>query len=169
MIAACYRRSGNYQQALQCYKMTHRKFPDNIECVKFLVNLSIDLNLPEAQEYEDKLRKLEKAKESKERKTLSSRSGRASRRSLANNRQSAESNRVDSASSNSSGYLTSSVTSRNGKRKSVLDLIEAKNEVNGINLEDLPLTSEDRPTTSWMRREDEDDFADDEIADILPE
>lgn len=173
MIAACYRRSGNYSQAIKCYKLIHRKFPENIECVKFLVNLCIDLNLTqEAEEYEKKLQLMEKAKESKNRKSLSSRSGRASSRnqSRSNTRQTTEtSNRADSASSNSSGYLTSSVSSKNGhKRKSVMDLIEGKKSPNTVILQDLPLTSEERPTTSWKRGED-DDFADEEIGDILPE
>lgn len=34
MIASCHRRSGNYQQALETYKYIHKKFPDNIECLK---------------------------------------------------------------------------------------------------------------------------------------
>ena len=34
MIASCHRRSGNYQQALETYKFIHKKFPDNIECLK---------------------------------------------------------------------------------------------------------------------------------------
>ena len=33
MVAACHRRSGNYQLALQTYKQIHRRFPENIECV----------------------------------------------------------------------------------------------------------------------------------------
>ena len=38
MVASCYRRSGNYHRALETYKMIHRRFPANIECLKFLVN-----------------------------------------------------------------------------------------------------------------------------------
>jgi len=34
MIASCHRRSGNYQQALESYKHIHKRFPDNIECLK---------------------------------------------------------------------------------------------------------------------------------------
>ena len=37
MVASCYRRSGNYHRALETYKMIHRRFPANIECLKFLV------------------------------------------------------------------------------------------------------------------------------------
>ncbi|XP_054303229.2 intraflagellar transport protein 88 homolog isoform X17 [Pongo pygmaeus] len=32
MVASCFRRSGNYQKALDTYKDTHRKFPENVEC-----------------------------------------------------------------------------------------------------------------------------------------
>lgn len=32
MMASCYRRSGNYQKALDTYKTIHRRFPDNVEC-----------------------------------------------------------------------------------------------------------------------------------------
>lgn len=32
MVAACHRRSGNYQQALQTYKQINRRFPENVEC-----------------------------------------------------------------------------------------------------------------------------------------
>ncbi|XP_055216132.1 intraflagellar transport protein 88 homolog isoform X22 [Gorilla gorilla gorilla] len=31
MVASCFRRSGNYQKALDTYKDTHRKFPENVE------------------------------------------------------------------------------------------------------------------------------------------
>ncbi|KTF83136.1 hypothetical protein cypCar_00036702 [Cyprinus carpio] len=31
MVASCYRRSGNYQKALETYKDIHRKFPENVE------------------------------------------------------------------------------------------------------------------------------------------
>lgn len=32
MIASCYRRSGNYQQAFENYKKIHGKFSENVEC-----------------------------------------------------------------------------------------------------------------------------------------
>nr|KAG5694497.1 hypothetical protein BaRGS_014228 [Batillaria attramentaria] len=66
MIASCYRRSGNYHKALETYQHIHRKFPDNVECLKFLVRLCTDLGLKEAQEYANKLKKAEKAKELRE-------------------------------------------------------------------------------------------------------
>lgn len=39
MIASCHRKSGNYPQALETYKHIHKKFPDNIECLKVTINL----------------------------------------------------------------------------------------------------------------------------------
>ncbi|KAK5667654.1 Intraflagellar transport protein 88 [Batrachochytrium dendrobatidis] len=60
MIASCYRRSGNYQQAFDTYKRIHEKFPDNIECLRFLVRICTDLGMKEATEYASKLSRAEK-------------------------------------------------------------------------------------------------------------
>ncbi|KAJ8314794.1 hypothetical protein KUTeg_006944 [Tegillarca granosa] len=62
MIASCHRRSGNYQNALEVYKQIHRKFPENVECLRFLVRICSDLGLKEAQEYATKLKKAERQK-----------------------------------------------------------------------------------------------------------
>ncbi|XP_071956523.1 intraflagellar transport protein 88 homolog isoform X2 [Antedon mediterranea] len=75
MIASCHRRSGNYQQALETYKSIHKKFPDNTECLKFLVRITTDLGLKEAQDYATKLKKAEKAKELREQRASSGRAG----------------------------------------------------------------------------------------------
>uniref|UniRef100_A0A667YPW8 Intraflagellar transport 88 homolog n=1 Tax=Myripristis murdjan TaxID=586833 RepID=A0A667YPW8_9TELE len=66
MVASCYRRSGNYQKALETYKDIHRKFPENVECLRFLVRLCTDMGLKEVQEYATKLKKVEKMKEIRE-------------------------------------------------------------------------------------------------------
>ena len=146
MTAACYRRSGQYQQALQTYQKAYKVFPDNVECLKFLVRLSNDLGLQEGQEYLDKLRRLEKAREMNQRTNLRS-SSRTSKRS-------GTSSREGSASSNSSGYLTE--TSRvNGSdssrilngRRSDLDLIQSQEE-----LSDNDQSKDKRPDTSWGRK-----------------
>ncbi|KAJ3013901.1 UNVERIFIED_CONTAM: Intraflagellar transport protein 88 [Siphonaria sp. JEL0065] len=63
MIASCYRRSGNYQQAFETYKRIHLRFPENIECLRFLVRICTDLGMKEAQEYVLKLAKAEKGRE----------------------------------------------------------------------------------------------------------
>ncbi|KAG1960001.1 intraflagellar transport protein [Pimephales promelas] len=66
MVASCYRRSGNYQKALETYKDIHRKFPENVECLRFLVRLCTDMGLKEVQDYATKLKKVEKMKEIRE-------------------------------------------------------------------------------------------------------
>lgn len=64
MVASCYRKSGNYAAALDKYKSIHFKFPDNTECLKFLVRICTDLGYTqEAQEYANLLKKAEKMKE----------------------------------------------------------------------------------------------------------
>ncbi|XP_039675043.1 intraflagellar transport protein 88 homolog isoform X1 [Perca fluviatilis] len=77
MVASCYRRSGNYQKALETYKDIHRKFPENVECLRFLVRLCTDMGLKEVQEYATKLKKAEKMKEIKEQRVKSGREGSA--------------------------------------------------------------------------------------------
>ena len=69
---------GNYQQALQCYKQIHKRFPENLDCLRFMVRLCSDLGLKEVQEYSLKLRKAEKAAEAKQQRELSSGSGKSS-------------------------------------------------------------------------------------------
>ncbi|GAA6219144.1 intraflagellar transport protein 88 homolog isoform X8 [Lates japonicus] len=75
MVASCYRRSGNYQKALETYKDIHRKFPENVECLRFLVRLCTDMGLKEVQEYATKLKKVEKMKEIREQRVKSGREG----------------------------------------------------------------------------------------------
>ncbi|XP_031439061.1 intraflagellar transport protein 88 homolog isoform X7 [Clupea harengus] len=73
MVASCYRRSGNYQKALDTYKDIHRNFPENVECLRFLVRLCTDMGLKEVQEYATKLKKVEKMKEIREQRVKSGR------------------------------------------------------------------------------------------------
>ncbi|KAI8815627.1 uncharacterized protein EV422DRAFT_548801 [Fimicolochytrium jonesii] len=63
MIASCYRRVGSYQQSFETYKRIHEKFPDNVECLRFLVRICTDLGMKEVAEYADKLARTERAKE----------------------------------------------------------------------------------------------------------
>ncbi|KAJ3111494.1 Intraflagellar transport protein 88 [Physocladia obscura] len=63
MIASCFRRSGNYQQAFETYKRINMRFPENIECLRFLVRICTDLGMKEAQEYVLKLAKAEKSRD----------------------------------------------------------------------------------------------------------
>ncbi|KAM4700279.1 intraflagellar transport protein 88 homolog isoform 2-T2 [Discoglossus pictus] len=164
MVASCYRRSGNYQKALDTYKDIHRKFPDNVECLRFLVRLCTDIGLKEVQEYATKLKKVEKMKEIREQRVRSGRDG------------SARSRREGSASSDSG---QSSGTSAKGERLSAKlrtlpgssDPYEASNnkEIDAFYVDPLGPQME-RPKTAAKKRGDEDEFADEELGDdLLPE
>lgn len=67
MVAGCHRRSGNLHRALTLYQEIHKKFPENMECLRFLVRLCSDLGMREAQDYALELKKIEKVKEVRER------------------------------------------------------------------------------------------------------
>ena len=95
MIASCYCKSGNYQQALEMYKKIHNKFPENIECkFEYLINLIVpvwltlvepilyaglqflarfhsDMDLTKAEEYIAKLNRAIKLREAREQRQLS--------------------------------------------------------------------------------------------------
>lgn len=74
LVAACLRRIGQFHKAVLEYQDIHNKFPENIECLKFLVRLCSDLGLKEAQLYATELKRAEKAKELKD-KQISARPG----------------------------------------------------------------------------------------------
>eukprot|EP01138_Halocafeteria_seosinensis_P014830 gb/GECG01015140.1/.p1 GENE.gb/GECG01015140.1/~~gb/GECG01015140.1/.p1 ORF type:complete len:821 (+),score=127.75 gb/GECG01015140.1/:1-2463(+) len=59
MVASCYRRMEDYEKALEKYVEIHEQFPENVECLSYLVALCRDLNR-NYQEYENKLVKLER-------------------------------------------------------------------------------------------------------------
>ncbi|XP_065176438.1 intraflagellar transport protein 88 homolog [Sycon ciliatum] len=65
MVASCLRRSGNYQEALDHYKATHQRFPDNVDCLKYLARVTADMNLEESQDYAEQLRRAQKMEEKK--------------------------------------------------------------------------------------------------------
>ncbi|KAK5640651.1 hypothetical protein RI129_011462 [Pyrocoelia pectoralis] len=67
MVAGCHRRTGNLHKALKLYQEIHTRFPDNTECLKFLIRLCNDLGLRESQDYILELKKLEKSKEVRDR------------------------------------------------------------------------------------------------------
>lgn len=164
MIASCHRRSGNYNQALETYKYIHRKFPDNVECLKFLVRICSDLGLKEAQEYATKLKKAEKAKELKDQRASS-----GTRRGSGRRREgSAEAERETSAGMRSGGK-------RGGRRRPNLDDADdemyqpRKQEVDPNYVDPLGPQME-RPKTAAKRRDLDDEFADEELGeDLLPE
>ncbi|MEE6472724.1 hypothetical protein FKM82_009699 [Ascaphus truei] len=167
MVASCYRRSGNYQKALDTYKEIHRKFPDNVECLRFLVRLCTDIGLKEVQEYATKLKKAEKMKEIREQRIKSGRDGSARNR---------RDGREGSASSDSG---QSSGTSAKGERVSAKlrslpgtnDPYEASSnkEIDASYIDPLGPQME-RPKTAAKKRTEDDEFADEELGDdLLPE
>lgn len=46
MVASCYRRSENYQKALKLYEEIYNDYPENMECLRFLVQICQELGLP---------------------------------------------------------------------------------------------------------------------------
>ena len=75
MVSSCHRRIGNYQLALQMYKDINEQFPENTECLKFLVHMCTDLGLKEGAEYAARLKRAERAKELKQQRELSGKRG----------------------------------------------------------------------------------------------
>ncbi|KAM5181133.1 intraflagellar transport protein 88 homolog [Mantella aurantiaca] len=167
MVASCYRRSGNYQKALEKYKDINRKFPDNVECLRFLVRLCTDIGLKEVQEYATKLKKAEKMKELKEQRVRSGRDSSARSR---------KDGREGSASSDSG---QSSGTSSKGERLSakLKSLPGANDPYEASSNKDIDVSYSDplgpqveRPKTAAKRRVEEEEFADEELGeDLLPE
>lgn len=58
MVASCQRRIGNFQKALKIYQAIYQEYPDNIECLRFLVLLCKDMGL-DYEEYAKELRRVE--------------------------------------------------------------------------------------------------------------
>jgi len=60
MVASCHRRRGDYAQSKRMYEDIHRKYPENMECLRYLVHLCKDSGLiEEANEWFKKVKKLE--------------------------------------------------------------------------------------------------------------
>ncbi|XP_044072259.1 intraflagellar transport protein 88 homolog isoform X5 [Siniperca chuatsi] len=193
MVASCYRRSGNYQKALETYKDIHRKFPENVECLRFLVRLCTDMGLKEVQEYATKLKKVEKMKEIREQRVKSGREGSA--RGRREGREGRESS-AGSAAGISPPVLTSpkkaSIMEKDVKADSGHSSNSTKGERLSAKMRSLPASNEpyeasspkeidasyvdplgpqmERPKTGAKRRVEDDDFADEELGDdLLPE
>lgn len=60
MVASCYRRRGDYGKAKRSYEQINRRHPENLECLKYLVQLCKDANLMEdANEWMRQMKKVE--------------------------------------------------------------------------------------------------------------
>ncbi|XP_033740062.1 intraflagellar transport protein 88 homolog isoform X5 [Pecten maximus] len=170
MIASCHRRSGNYQNALETYKHIHRRFPENVECLKFLVRICSDLGLKEAQEYATKLKKAEKTKEIREQRASS-----GTRRGSGRGRRGEETDE-------SGGGRKTSGHRKGGKRRPNLDDVDdgayqmsGKQEIgedvkNDASYSDPLGPQMERPKTAAVRgMKAEEDMFDEELGeDMLP-
>ncbi|KAM0727434.1 Intraflagellar transport protein 88-like protein [Formica fusca] len=153
LVAACLRRTGQFHKALMEYQDIHNKFPDNIECLKFLIRLCSDMGLKEAQMYVAELKKAEKAKELKDRQGSARPGTTGSRKS------------------------NSGTSSRAGSGLSVLSdhrpspdrrPISGRNDYQGTSYTDPIGPLPTRPMTAAGKRDD--DFGDEELGDdLLPE
>ena len=61
MVASCHRRRGEYPQAKRMYEDIHRRYPENMECLRYLVHLCKDSGLvDEANDWFKRVKQLEK-------------------------------------------------------------------------------------------------------------
>ncbi|XP_054643173.1 intraflagellar transport protein 88 homolog [Dunckerocampus dactyliophorus] len=161
MVASCYRRSGNSQKALETYKEVHRRFPDDAQCLRFLVRLSQDMGLKEVQDYTAKLKKVEKMRELREQRAKAEREGSRSRR-------------ADSADSPDSGR-SSSKGERLGAQ--VMSLPASNEPYESSTPKELDASyvdplgpPADTPRTGVKKRADDDVFAGEDVGEeLLPE
>ncbi|KAM4731194.1 intraflagellar transport protein 88 homolog isoform 5-T5 [Anableps anableps] len=164
IVASCYRRSGNYQKALETYKEIHRRFPENVECLRFLVRLSTDMGLKEVQEYATKLKKVEKMKELREQRVKSG------RENSARGRREGSTGSADSGRSSSSSKgerLSTKMRSLPGSNEPYET--SSPKELDASYADPLGPQME-RPKTGAKKLVDEDDFADEDLGDdLLPE
>lgn len=59
MVASCYRRMREFDEAVARYEAIHDAFPDNMECLSYLVAICRDLHRP-CDVYEERLMRLER-------------------------------------------------------------------------------------------------------------
>ncbi|CAG9770980.1 unnamed protein product [Ceutorhynchus assimilis] len=179
MVAGCHRRSGNMHKALTLYQEIHRQFPENLECLRFLIRLCGDLGMREAQDYLQELKKLEKTKEVRERVNSSRPGSRRSNSGLSSRAGSGFSPVPEHTSIKSPSSLSGS-TNRNLRsvREARVQNSASSSSDSGLGqnnnvdatysdpLGPLPL----RPRTGAGKPLDFDDFGNDELGDdLLPE
>uniref|UniRef100_A0A4W6DP79 Intraflagellar transport protein 88 homolog n=1 Tax=Lates calcarifer TaxID=8187 RepID=A0A4W6DP79_LATCA len=157
--------TGNYQKALETYKDIHHKFPENVECLRFLVRLCTDMGLKEVQEYATKLKKVEKMKEIREQVyPPMKRMSQSCPQCLIGSRS------LDSShSSNSTKGERLSAKMRSLPASSEPYEASSPKELDASYMDPLGPQME-RPKTGAKRRTEDDDFADEELGDdLLPE
>ncbi|XP_033336252.2 intraflagellar transport protein 88-like protein nompB [Megalopta genalis] len=176
LVAACLRRTGQFHKALLEYQDIHEKFPENIECLKFLIRLCSDLGLKEAQMYATELKRAEKAKELKDRQGSARPGSRRTNSGASSRTGSGMSMLSDHRSSPIPGRrdnqgLSSAGISRSNRMSTIENYSEAANDSNdrtGTPYVDPIGPLPTRPMTSAGKRDD--DFGDEELGDdLLPE
>uniref|UniRef100_A0A8C4EYJ9 Intraflagellar transport protein 88 homolog n=1 Tax=Dicentrarchus labrax TaxID=13489 RepID=A0A8C4EYJ9_DICLA len=165
------------RKALETYKDIHRKFPENVECLRFLVRLCTDMGLKEVQEYATKLKKVEKMKEMREQRVKSGREGSA--RGRREGREGSAGSAGESAVTitiQNSGHSSNSTKGErlSAKMRSLPGSNEpyeasSPKEIDASYVDPLGPQME-RPKTGAKKRVEDDDFADEELGDdLLPE
>uniref|UniRef100_A0AAR5P8U6 No mechanoreceptor potential B n=2 Tax=Dendroctonus ponderosae TaxID=77166 RepID=A0AAR5P8U6_DENPD len=177
MVAGCHRRSGNMHKALTLYQEIHSQFPENAECLRFLVRLCSDLGMREAQDYLMELKKLEKSKEVRERVNSSRPGSRRSNSGLSSRAGSGFSPVPEHTSTQSPPPLSGS-TSRNLRSvREIRKQNSASSSDSGIGPNNIDVNYADplgplpiRPRTGAGKPLDFDDFGNEELGDdLLPE
>lgn len=64
MIASCYRRMNLFNEALKVYEDIHAEYPDNIDCLRGLVQIRKELGM-KYQHFSEKLMVLDREEEAK--------------------------------------------------------------------------------------------------------
>lgn len=83
MVAACHRRTGNYQQAYRCYSATLDQFPDSEECVRHLIRLAAEMRLTKQYaELSERLQRLQRNREMREKRSQSAMRSSALRKTI---------------------------------------------------------------------------------------
>ncbi|CAF0751378.1 unnamed protein product, partial [Didymodactylos carnosus] len=173
MVASCHRRSGDYTAALEKYKWIHSHFPDNTDCIQFLIKIAADLGLPEVEQYQNELKKVNKMKEVQlQRKTSAEKSQNIVKgRKISSDDKNAESLRPENNSGPSRDGRQLSGKTRNIDLENTEGVFSQREPISA-QFDQLPdnITSE-RPRTAISKKEmnpiafDDDDNA----ADLLPD
>lgn len=124
MIAASHRRAGNYQQSFNMYQTIHGRFPDNSDCLKFLIRICTEFAednqsgisgsrnyVKLGEEYSERLKRIEKNRELREQQQAQQQQSNSRSTSRASGRISGASNPV-----NQTGNVNMNMNTTNGSR-----------------------------------------------------
>ena len=141
---------GNYAKALQLYENIHEEYPENSECLRYLVAICKDLGRP-YERYQQKLVKLDRALASQAKHGgggASGNGGGAMTNAMHNNSNSSKSDSKDSGGSR----MESKAERNSPKKRDKLEAPSAKGVARG---------------GGGGGAREEEDFADDDVSDLL--